>query len=102
MSAAGPHIVPPRVYLIIFATLMALTLMTTAIAYVDLGSLNPVIALTIAIIKGTLVVLYFMHVRYGSRLTWAAAAAGFFWLHILFAVTLADYLTRGWVSPAEW
>jgi len=102
MSAAGPHIVPPRVYLMIFATLMALTLITTFIAYVDLGPFNPVIALTIAVFKGTLVVLYFMHVRYGTRLTWVAAAAGFFWLHILFVVTLADYLTRGWVSPAEW
>jgi cytochrome c oxidase subunit IV len=101
MSAPGHHIVTPRVYLTIFALLMVLTAVTTAIAYIDLGPLNPVIALSIAIFKATLVVLYFMHVRYGTRLVWVAAAAGFFWLHILL-VTLVDYLTRGWLAPADW
>jgi cytochrome c oxidase subunit 4 len=101
MSAPGHHIVTPRVYLTIFALLMVLTAVTTAIAYIDLGPLNPVIALSIALFKATLVVLYFMHVRYGTRLVWVAAAAGFFWLHILL-VTLVDYLTRGWLAPADW
>ncbi|HKY31569.1 MAG TPA: cytochrome C oxidase subunit IV family protein [Candidatus Polarisedimenticolia bacterium] len=99
---ASHVIVPPRTYLIIFGALMALTLVTTAVAYVDLGPLNPVIALTIASFKALLVVLYFMHVRYGTRLVWCAAAIGFYWLHIILALTLADYLTRGWLAPMDW
>lgn len=101
MSAPAHHVVPPRVYLTVFGLLMLLTMVTVAVAYVDLGPFSPFIALTIAIFKATLVVLYFMHVRYGTRLTWVAAAAGFFWLHILL-VTLVDYLTRGWLAPADW
>jgi cytochrome c oxidase subunit 4 len=66
-------------------------------AYIDLGRFNPFIALTIAIVKATFVVLYFMHLRYSTRLTWVVAASGVFWLGILFALTLSDYLTRGWL-----
>ena len=101
MSAPG-HVISPRFYLLIFGTLLVLTLMTTAIAYVDLGPLNPFVALAIACVKATLVVLFFMHVKYSSRLVWIAAASGFFWLHILFAETLMDYLTRGLLAPADW
>ena len=102
MSAPGHVVLTPRFYILIFGTLMGLTALTTAVAYVDLGPLNPIIALSIACVKAALVVLFFMHVRYGSRLTWVAAAVGFFWLHILFVETLMDYLTRGWLAPAEW
>jgi len=68
------------------------------VAKLDLGLLNVVVALTIAVIKATLVVLYFMHVRWSSRLTWVFVCAGFFWLAIMVALTLSDYLTRGWLT----
>jgi cytochrome c oxidase subunit 4 len=64
--------------------------------------LNNVIALTIAVVKAVLVMLYFMHVRYSTRLTWLWAAAGFFWLVIMFILTLGDYFTRHWVPVIGW
>lgn len=83
-------------YLAVFAALLALTALTTAIAFVDLGGVgNVAVALSIAIVKATLVALYFMHLRHSSRLTMVFAAAGIFWLGILFALTLSDYITRG-------
>ena len=90
------HIVPKRVYYLIFLLLMLGTAITVAVAYVDLGPLNAVAALTIAVAKATLVVLYFMHVRYSTRLTWAVVAGSVFWLGILLALTFSDYLTRTW------
>ena len=89
-------IVPTRVYYIVFAVLMALTLLTTGVAFLDLGFFSPVVALTIAVIKASLVALFFMHLRYSTRLTWVVAGAGLFWLGILFTLSLSDYLTRGW------
>ena len=90
------HIVPKRTYYLIFATLMACTALTVAIAFVDLGPLNAVAALTIAVFKATLVVLFFMHVKYSTRLTWAVVAGSVFWLGILLTLTMSDYLTRAW------
>ena len=92
------HIVPTRVYYTIYAILMLCTGMTVAIAFVDLGALNIVAALVIAVFKATLVVLFFMHVKYSTRLTWAVVLGSVFWLGILLALTLGDYLTRGWLS----
>ena len=89
------HVVPVRIYLVIFATLMALTGLTVWAAFFDLGAMNAAIALTIASCKALLVVLYFMHVRYSSRLTWVFLGAGFFWLMLMIGGTLSDYLTRG-------
>lgn len=91
------RIVPTRVYYAIFAVLMALTLVTVAVARRDLGFLNVAVALTIAVTKATLVILYFMHVRYSSRLTWVVVTSGFFWLGILVTLGLSDYLSRGWL-----
>jgi cytochrome c oxidase subunit IV len=91
------HIVPKRTYYLIFVTLMVCTYLTWQVAYFDLGALNTIAALTIAVFKAVLVVLFFMHVRYGTRLTWAVVAGGVFWLMILLALTLSDYLTRGWL-----
>jgi cytochrome c oxidase subunit IV len=88
------HIVPTRVYYLIFAALMIGTAITVAVAFVDLGAFNAVVALTIAVIKATLVVLFFMHVRYSTKLTWAVVAGSVFWLGILLALTFSDYLTR--------
>ena len=63
------------------------------------GPLNAVVALTIACVKATFVILYFMHVRYSSRLVWLIVAAALFWLAILFALTLSDYSSRSWLPP---
>ena len=90
------HILPKRTYYTVFAILIACTYLTWQVAYFDLGPLNAVVALGIAALKAVLVVLFFMHVRYGTRLTWAVIVAGVFWLTILLAVTMSDYLTRGW------
>jgi len=90
------HVVPTRVYYLIFGILMICTALTVAIAFVDLGPLNVVAALTIAVFKATLVVLFFMHVKYSTRLTWAVVAGSVFWLGILLALTMGDYLTRPW------
>jgi cytochrome c oxidase subunit IV len=98
----APHIVPRQVYYTIFAGLLALTLLTVGVAFIDLGRLNTVIALTIAVGKATLVLLFFMHVRYSSHVIWAAVAAGVFWIGILLVLTMSDYLSRGWLPVAGW
>ena len=90
------HIVPTRIYYTIFAILMLCTGLTVWVAFLDLGTLNTVAALGIAVFKATLVVLFFMHVKYSTRLTWAVVAGGIFWLGILLVLTMGDYLTRGW------
>lgn len=90
------HLVPLKIYYGIFGTLLVLTGVTVAVAFVDLGALNTVVALSIAVFKALLVVLYFMHVRYSSRLTWVFVAAGFVWFLILIAFTLTDFQTRPW------
>ncbi len=91
------HIIPKKTYYTIFAILMVLLVLTVAVAYVDLGPLNIFVAMTIAIVKAVLVVLYFMHVRYSSRLTWVFVGAGVLWLVILLGLTFTDYASRGWV-----
>src|SRR5215211_2381464 len=92
------HIVQRKVYFVIFGVLMVGTLLTVLAAFRDLDNLfqgaNTVVALTIAVIKATFVVLYFMHVRYSSRLIWVIVVSGVFWLAIMFVFTLADYMTR--------
>ena len=91
------HVIVPRsTYFTIFAALIVLTGLTTAVAFFDLGLLNPVVALSIAVFKATLVALFFMHLKYGSRLTWVVAGASVFWLGILLLLILSDYATRGW------
>src|SRR5215217_4985821 len=93
------HIVPVRVYITIFLVLLVGTALTVAAAFVDFPwRLNTIVALTIATIKATFVVLYFMHVRYSSRLIWVILAAALFWMAIMFAFTFSDYLTRDWIS----
>ena len=92
------HILPTRVYYTIFAILLLCTYLTWQIAYFDLGPLNTVAALGIAVFKAVLVVLFFMHAKYSTRLTWIVALAGVFRLGILLALTMGDYVTRGWVN----
>ncbi|HSA91673.1 MAG TPA: cytochrome C oxidase subunit IV family protein [Terriglobales bacterium] len=88
------HVVPLKVYFAIFATLMVLTAVTVRVAFINLGPFNAAVALGIATTKAVLVILYFMHVRYASKLTWVVVLAGFFWLGILLALTMTDYITR--------
>ena len=89
-------------YLIVFAALMVLLVITVAVAfYVHAGNLNLLIALVIATIKAALVVLFFMHVKYASRLTKIFVVAAFLWLAIMFGFTFADYLTRDWLPVSR-
>ena len=97
-TAELPHVVATRVYFVIFGALLVLTAITVWVAFHDWGWLNTPIALGIAVVKGTLVVLYFMHVRYATRLTQVIVVSGFFWLLILFSLGMSDYLSRGWVA----
>ena len=90
------HVVPKRTYYAIFATLLVLTYVTVQISVFDLGPLNTIAALAIAGFKAVLVVLFFMHVKYSTRLTKLAVVAGLYWLLILMALTLSDYMTRSW------
>jgi cytochrome c oxidase subunit IV len=84
-------------YIAIGVGLLILTATTVGAAFVNLGPLNPVVALLIATIKATLVVLFFMHVKGASeKLTGAVVVSGFFFLSILLVLSLADYLTRSW------
>jgi cytochrome c oxidase subunit IV len=97
------HIIPRSTYYKVFAALMVLTVITVAVAFFDLGPLNTIVALAVAGSKATLVILYFMHVRYSRQLTWVIAVSGFFWLAILLAFTLSDVWTRGWMwQPEPW
>jgi cytochrome c oxidase subunit IV len=93
---AKHHIVGPKVYGLILLALLCLTGLTTGMAYVDLGILNPIIALAIAVIKMTLVILFFMHVKYSSRLVKLTVASGFFTFLVLITMTLSDYISRAW------
>jgi cytochrome c oxidase subunit 4 len=92
------HVVPMSLYIGIWATLMVFTGLTVFAASVDLGIFNIVVALLIATIKGTLVVLFFMHLRYSTKLTMVTVVAAIFFLLILFSLSMTDYLTRSWAT----
>ncbi len=92
------HIVPVSVYLAVFFTLIALTWVTAWISTVDLGPLNIYVALSIAIFKASLVVLFFMHIKYGTRLTKMIVGAGLFWLALLLFIVMIDIGTRNWIG----
>ena len=92
------HVAPRSLYYMVFLALMVGTILTVVVARFDLGVLNNLTMLTIACGKALLVILFFMHVRWSSRLTWVIAVSGFFWLLILFGITMSDYMSRGWVA----
>jgi cytochrome c oxidase subunit 4 len=92
------HIVPISVYLAVFFTLIALTWVTAWVSTIDLGRMNIFVALSIAVFKASLVVLFFMHVKYGTKLTKMIVGAGFFWLILLLFITMADIWTRSWMG----
>ena len=89
------HVSPKSTYYMIFGALMVGTVITVAAAFIDLGILNFPVALAIAVTKATLVILFFMHVKYSSQLTKLFVGMAFFFLIVLFGLTLTDYLTRG-------
>jgi cytochrome c oxidase subunit 4 len=90
------HVSPKSTYYAIFGALMVLTAATVGAAFINLGALNFPVALAIAVTKATLVILFFMHVKYSSRLTKFIVGMSFFFLGIMFALTLTDYMSRGW------
>ncbi len=90
------HIVTPLNYAMVFGTLLIFTGITVGAAYIDLGVLNPIIALGIASFKAVVVILFFMHVKYQSRLIKMTVGAGFFTFLVLITMTLSDYMSRAW------
>ena len=92
------HISPKSTYFTIFGALMVCTVLTVFAAFTNLGNLNFPVALVIAVFKATLVILFFMHVKYGSRLTKLIVGVAFFFLGIMLTLTLTDYLSRGWFT----
>jgi cytochrome c oxidase subunit 4 len=92
------RVVPVRVYVAVFVTLLVMTATTTAVSSIDLGPWNTVVALAIAVFKASLVVLFFMHLKYSPRLTSAVLLGGLFWLCILLLLTFSDFVSRGWLQ----
>ncbi len=92
------HIVGPKVYVAILFSLLIGTGLTVWASFIDLGLWNPVIALAIATTKAMLVVLFFMHVKYSTKLTKLTIAAGIFMFLVLVSMTLTDYISRAWGS----
>jgi cytochrome c oxidase subunit IV len=90
------HVVPPRIYIIVGSILLVLTGVTVAASFVEMHVFNPIVALFIAVVKATIVVLFFMHVKYSSKLTKLTVAGGLFTFLVLIGMTLADYFTRAW------
>ena len=98
MAQHSEHAHPtPKLYALILSALVIGTVLTYEVAKIDLGIFNPVVALTIAVIKAVLVILFFMHVYYSSKLTKLTVGAGFFWLMIMITMSLLDYLTRAFL-----
>ena len=96
------HIMPVRTYLLVFAVLIALTGLTVWVAFLDLGNLSILVALGIAGVKATLVVLFFMHVKYNEQLIGLFIVGGVFWLGVMLVFTLTDYLSRDLLPVEGW
>jgi cytochrome c oxidase subunit 4 len=92
------HVVPVRTYVAVFLGLLVFTFTTVVVASYDFGFLNTAVALAIACTKATLVIWFFMGVRYNTSLTKVTVASGFVWLLIMFGIGMSDYLTRGWMG----
>ena len=97
------HVVPKRLYILVFAALIGLTALTTSVAFIDLGKWNTLVALAIAMCKASLVVLFFMHLRWSSGLVRMVVLAALMWFAILVTLTLSDEFTRQWTPvPSSW
>ena len=90
------HVVSPPLYIMVFLALMVGTALTTGMAYINLGVFNPIIALAIACTKAVLVILFFMHLKYSSKLTKLTVFSAFFTFLILITLTMSDYISRAW------
>jgi cytochrome c oxidase subunit 4 len=90
------HVTPPIVYMIIFGCLLVLTGVTVGASFIEMGVFNPIIALAIGVVKATLVVLFFMGVKYSTKLTKLTVFAGLFTFLVLIGMTLSDYISRAW------
>ncbi|HEY3930644.1 MAG TPA: cytochrome C oxidase subunit IV family protein [Candidatus Koribacter sp.] len=98
LSASGEHIVSPKLYVVVFLFLLLMTGLTVFAASVDLGWANPVVALVIATLKATTVVLFFMHIKYSTSMTKMVIIGALFFLFLLLGLTLTDYLSRPWMA----
>jgi cytochrome c oxidase subunit 4 len=97
------HVVPKKLYILVFAALIVFTGLTTSVAFINLGQWNTVVALAIAVSKASLVVLFFMHLRWSSGLMRMVLLSAFVWFAILVALTLSDEFTRQWTPvPSSW
>jgi cytochrome c oxidase subunit 4 len=101
------HVVPLKIYFAVFGALMVFTAITVGAAYVDMGALNNVVMIAIAVLKATLVVLFFMHVKYSTRLIPLVVVGGVFFLLVMFGITMSDYVSRGLLGagsawPTPW
>jgi cytochrome c oxidase subunit 4 len=97
------EIIPSSIYFRTWLALLILFGVTTGVAYIPLGWFNTFLSVTIAFVKAVLIVLFFMHVKYKAKLVRVFVCAGLFWLGILYALTLGDYLTRSWLPlPTVW
>jgi cytochrome c oxidase subunit 4 len=97
------HVVPKKYYFLVFFALLALTALTTGVAFIDLGKWNTVLALLIAFCKATMVVLFFMHLRWSTHLMRIVMVSSLLWLAILITLTLSDVFTRQWTTtPSGW
>jgi len=94
--AAPHHEAPLTAYFVVFGVLMALTILTVFVSRIDLGEMNTVVAMVVAIVKATVVILWFMHVIHSPRMTWIVLISAFLWLAVMFALFFSDYLTRAW------
>jgi cytochrome c oxidase subunit 4 len=90
------HVVGPKIYGLILLTLLVLTAITTGAAFINMGVFSPIVALGIACLKAVLVILFFMHIRYSSRVMMLTVGAGFFTFLVLITMTLSDYISRNW------
>ncbi len=89
----------PRTYILVWAALLVLTLTTALVSMVNLGAWSGVVAMAIAAFKASLVVFFFMHIRYEQlKMVWVVAVAGVFWLLLLMGLTMVDYMTRQWIG----
>jgi len=95
-------VVPVKTFALVFLALIVLTVTTVGVSKLELGEYNFICAMTIAVIKGSLVVWFFMDVRRSSSMTKLFVGAGFFWLAILLTFVLSDYLSRGWLPRPIW
>lgn len=91
------HQAPLTAYFVVFGALLILTVITVAVSRVDLGAgMNTLVAMAVAVVKATVVILWFMHVIHSPRMTWIVVIGSFLWLGVLFVLTFSDYVTRAW------